>query len=322
MKHRIVIALLLSLLLPKSALTQTPQVSPTSLQAAQEKKRVGSKDDITAIGHRKIGNKGVGNWYSLERELKVGKEYAEDIESEVALLKDPVINEYINRVGQNLVRHSDAQIPFSIKVIDSDEVNALSLPGGFLYVNTGLILACDNEAELAGVMAHEIAHVAARHGTRQMTRETMFRLAELPLAFVGGGVVVTAIQVASKIAEPLSILRFSRAFEAEADYLGLEYMYVAGYDPQSFITFLEREGAGGTKTGALKGLFYNHPPTASRVRKGQKEIERVLEVRDSYLVNTSEFDLVKSHLQGMTSLNGAHGTAEAPTLRRRTVPSN
>jgi predicted Zn-dependent protease len=205
----------------------------------QEKKGSGGKNDIDAIGNRNIGGRGLGNWYSLEKEIAMGKQYAQEVESSVKLVQDPVVNEYVNRIGQNIVRNSDAKVPFTIKVVDSDEVNAFALPGGFFYVNSGLLLAADDEAELAGVMAHEIAHVAARHATRQMTRSQLANLGSIPLIFMGGWAGY-AIRSAAGFALPMTFLTFSRGFEAEADYLGLEYMYKTGYDPQAFVSFFEK----------------------------------------------------------------------------------
>ncbi|HET7440366.1 MAG TPA: M48 family metalloprotease, partial [Terriglobales bacterium] len=193
--------------------------------ANSEKKHHGGLKDVSAIGNRNVGcGRGMGNWYSLEKQIQMGRAYAEQVESSSKLVSDPVITEYVNRIGQNLVRNSDAQVPFTIKVIDSDEVNAFALPGGFFYVDSGLILAADNEAELAGVMAHEIAHVAACHAARENTRGQLMNLASIPLIFVGGGIGY-AVQNVAGLALPLSFLRFSRGFESEADFLGLEYMY-------------------------------------------------------------------------------------------------
>ena len=202
-------------------------------------KHDGSEKDVDAIGNRKVGGRGLGNWYSLETEIKMGQQYAMQVEQSVKMVQDPVVTEYVNRIGQNLVRNSDAQVPFTIKVIDSDEVNAFALPGGFFYVNSGLILAADEEAELAGVMAHEIAHVCARHGMRQQTRANWAQIGTIPLIFVGGGIGY-GIYEASGLALPLTFMKFQRSFEAEADYLGLQYMYKTGYDPQAFVSFFRK----------------------------------------------------------------------------------
>src|SRR5437660_11145694 len=199
----------------------TPTVSPAD---PDKVKHNGGKNDVDAIGNRKMGGRGMGNWYTIESEIRMGKEYAQQVEASVKLVQDPVVTEYVNRIGQNLVRNSDAQVPFTIKVIDSDEINAMALPGGFFYVNSGLILAADEEAELAGVMAHEIAHVAARHATKQMTRGNWANIASIPLIFVGGGIGYAAQNLAG-LAFPMTFLKFSRGFETEADYLGLQYIY-------------------------------------------------------------------------------------------------
>ena len=178
-----------------------------------------------------------------------------------------MVAEYVNRIAQNLVRNSDAKVPFTIKVIDSEEINAFAFPGGFLFVNYGVILAADNEAELASVMAHEIAHVAAHHATRQMTRAQMFNLASIPLIFVGGGVGL-AVREAVELAIPLGTTKFARSFEAEADYLGVEYLYKAGYDPQALISFFERVQAGEKqKPGFAAKAFSTHPQTCRPHKK-------------------------------------------------------
>ncbi len=275
--------------------------------------------DINAIGNRNVGcGRGVGNWYSLEKQIQMGKDYSMQVEQSAKLVTDPVVTEYINRVGQNLVRNSDSQVPFTIKVIESDDVNAFALPGGFFYVNSGLILAADNEAELAGVMAHEIAHVAACHAARENTRGELLNLASIPLIFVGGGLGY-AVRGAAGLALPVGFLKFSRGFEAEADYLGLEYMYKAGYDPQAFTAFFEKiEALNKKKPGTLSKAFSTHPQTPDRIAKSQQEINTILPPRDLYRLDTSEFEDVKARLSEIENRHKipAQGDEKRPTLRR------
>jgi len=259
----------------------------------------------------------------------MGQQYSQQVEHGVKLVSDPVVTEYVNRIGQNLVRNSDSKVPFTIKVIDTNEINAFALPGGFFYVNSGLILAADNEAELAGVMAHEIAHVAACHVAREQTRSNIVNLASIPLVFVPGGwAVYEATQVAMGIGVPLTFMKFSRNFESEADFLGMEYMYKTGYDPQSFISFFEKiEAQEKKKPGTLAKAFSSHPMTPDRVAAAQKEMATVLPPRDEYVLNTSEFDQVKSRLGSIENkhkLQTNQDNKDRPTLRRSTAdnPSN
>lgn len=295
-----------------------------NLPSATNVKHDGSKDDVSAIGNRNIGTgKSPGNWYSLESEIKLGKQVAAQVESNAKMIQDPVITEYINRIGQNLVRNSDARVPFTIKVIDADQVNAFALPGGFFYVYSGLILAADEEAEVAGVMAHEIAHVAARHAMRQYTRGQMANLLTIPLIFVGGGLGYAAYQAAS-FGVPLTFMKFSRSFEAEADYLGVQYMYAAGYDPQAYVAFFEKVAAmEKKKPGAVAKAFSDHPQTPDRIEKTQEEIARILPPRDQYINDTSEFQIVKARL---AALENRHKVLDKkdnrPTLRRTTADSS
>jgi predicted Zn-dependent protease len=277
----------------------------------------GGKADVDAIGNRKMGGRGLGNWYSLEKEIRIGKEYSQMVEQSVKLNHDPVVNEYVNRIGQNLVRNSDAKVPFTIKVIDSDEVNAFALPGGFFYVNTGLITAADEEAELAGVMSHEIAHVAARHATRQATRGQLANLASIGLIFVGGGLGY-AVRTAAGLLLPMTFLTFSRGFESEADYLGVQYMYKAGYDPQAFVSFFEKiQAKEKKKPGTLAKAFATHPQTPDRIEKTQKEISEILPPRDQYVVTTSEFDEIKARLAAIQNRRQLTDQKDdRPSLRR------
>lgn len=276
-----------------------------------------NEKDINDIGNRNVG-KGM-NRYSIEKEIALGKSLAQEVERTSKIVDDPVVAEYVNRVGQNLVKHSDAQVPFTIKVIDSDEINAFALPGGFFFVDTGLILAAQNESELAGVMAHEIAHVAARHGTRQATRAEVANWASLPLIFMGGWAGY-GIRQAVGLALPLSFLKFSRGFEEEADYLGLQYMYAAGYDPNGLVTFFERiQAKEKRKPGSISKAFSTHPQTPDRIARAQKEIAQILPSRDSYIVDTSDFEAVKARLEGIENRrNVEEARSDRPTLKRRT----
>src|SRR5271165_251396 len=282
-------------------------------------------NNIDAIGNRNVGcNTGMGNWYSLDKQVAMGRAYSQQVEHSAKLVSDPLVTEYVNRVGQNLVRNSDAKVPFTIKVIDTDELNAFALPGGFFYVNSGLILAADNEAELAGVMAHEIAHVAACHVAREQTRGNIVNLASIPLIFIPGGwAVYEGTQAALSIGVPLTFMKFSRNFESEADFLGMEYMYKAGYDPQSFISFFEKiEAQEKKKPGTLAKAFASHPMTPDRVEHAQQEMKTVLPARDEYIVSTSEFDQVKGRLASLENrhkVNNDKDNKDRPTLRRATA---
>ena len=278
------------------------------------------KNDPEEIGDRDIG-KGV-NFYSLEKEIALGKQLAQEVEHQSKLVDDPIIAEYVNRVGQNLVRNSDAKVPFTIKVLNTEEVNAFALPGGFFFVNSGLILKAGNEAELAGVMAHEIAHVAARHGTKQATRGQIINLASIPLIFVGG-LPGYAIQQGAGLALPLGFLSFSRAFEREADYLGLQYMYKAGYDPTSFVDFFEKiQSLEKKKPGTLSKVFSTHPLTDDRIKSAQAEIQKILVEKPEYVVNTSEFDDVKNRLAKLTDNSKIDNDKDSNRPRLRRAPGS
>jgi predicted Zn-dependent protease len=280
-----------------------------SLLAADKKK------DPDEIGNRDVG-KGV-NFYSIEKEIALGKGLAMDVERQAKIVDDPVIAEYVNRLGQNLVRNSDAKVPFTIKVIDTEEVNAFALPGGFFFVNSGLILKADTEAELAGVMSHEIAHVAARHGTRQATRGEIAQLATIPLIFMGGWTGY-GIQQAASVAIPIGFLSFSRGFESEADLLGLEYMYKSGYDPEAFVDFFEKiQSLEKKKPGTMAKVFSTHPMTDDRIKVAQKNIQEYLKERPEYVVTTSEFNDVKTRLMAMHNKRKVDTQdMNRPTLRK------
>src|SRR6267154_3826818 len=335
-RRRIMRSALLGALTLGTALAQSPPPAPdpTKPQDRSEQPQTGqqqpveqqdtvhprnSKEDVEAIGNRKLG-KGP-NFYSLEKEIALGKQLAQEVERSAKLIDDPVVTEYVNRVGQNLVRNSDARVPFTIKVIDSDEVNAFALPGGFFYVNSGLILRATEEAELAGVMAHEISHVTARHGTRGQSRGEVAQLAMIPLILLGpGGWAGYGIYQGLNLSIPFAFLQFSRSFEREADYLGLQYMYKAGYDPNAYITFFERVQADEKRRpGTIPKVFSTHPPTPERIQNAQQEIATILPAREEYIVSTSEFDSVKARLRNiMFSRKAKDSEPGKPTLRTRT----
>jgi beta-barrel assembly-enhancing protease len=273
--------------------------------------------DPDAIGDRNVSGK--VNFYSLEKEIALGKGLAQQVERQSKIINDPVVAEYVNRVGQNLVRNSDAKVPFTIKVIEDPTVNAFALPGGFFFVDSGLILKADSESELAGVMAHEIAHVAARHGTRQATRGELAQIGMIPL-YMMGGPLAYGLYEASGLLIPMTFLKFSRGFETEADYLGIQYMYKAGYDPTSFVDFFEKiQTLEKRKPGSVAKLFSTHPPTDDRIVKAQKEIADVLKAKPEYVVTTSEFDDVKARLAMLENQRRPDKTTDdpnKPTLRR------
>jgi beta-barrel assembly-enhancing protease len=277
-----------------------------------------SEQDPDQIGNRDVG-KGV-NFYSLEKEIAIGKRLAQEVERQTKIVDDPIVAEYVNRIGQNLVRNSDAKVPFTIKVIDSEEVNAFALPGGFFFVNSGLILKADSESELAGVMAHEIAHVAARHGTRNATRGELAQIgmiaASIAIPYTWTGY---AVRQGMGMAIPMGFLTFSRANEREADYLGLQYMYKAGYDPTSFVDFFEKIASmEKRKPGTVSKVFATHPPTDDRIAASQKEIETILKAKPEYVVNTSEFNDVKARLYSLHNHKKEKGKDDPnrPTLKR------
>ena len=280
----------------------------------------GSIEDVNAVGDRSIGGRGMGNWYSIDSEIKMGKTYADQVDKSARFITDPVVEEYVNRIGQNIVKNSDCKVPFTIKVIDSDEINAFALPGGFFYVNSGLILAADEEAELAGVMAHETAHVCAHHAAREMTRMRYAQLGMIPLMiFTGYTWTGYGIYEAAQLAIPVTFLKFSRDFEAQADYLGVQYMYRAGYDPQAMIDFFEKISAlQKRKPGIVARAFSDHPQTPDRILHTQEEIAEILPAKDEYLVTTSEFNQVKARLariENKRRLDQKNGPAK-PSLRR------
>ena len=290
-------------------------------------KTLSTKEDPTHIGKRKI-NSGSDKFFgwlggSQEKEVAIGRQLALEVEQQAKLVEDPIITEYINRVGQNVVLHSDAKIPFTIKVIDSDEVNAFALPGGFFFVNKGLILAADNEAELAGVMAHEIAHVAARHAMENQGKMAAIQYGLLGTILFGGGIASTIAQNAGGIAQLMSFLQFSRGAENEADVLGVQYLYASGYDPTAMSTMFEKlSSKNKKKPGTLSKIFATHPQSVDRRDATLALVARFPE-KEEYIISTSEFQRVKSHLLKITNAKAGitadfdEDGNQKPTLKRR-----
>lgn len=276
--------------------------------------------DPDQIGNRNVG-KGI-NFYSLDKEIALGKQLATEVERQARIVDDPVISEYVNRIGQNLVRNSDAKVPFTIKVIDSDDINAFALPGGFFFVNTGILLNADNEAQMAGVMAHEIGHVAARHGTRNATKGQLINYGSIPLIFMGGWAGY-GIRQAAQLAIPLGFLKFSRSDESEADLLGLEYVYKAGYDPTAFVDFFEKvQAVEKHKPGSLSKVFSTHPPTDDRIKRAQTNIQEYLKAKPEYVLNTSEFNDVKTRVMAMHNRKKFEDPKDSSRPRLRRAPGS
>lgn len=300
--------------------------SDTSQQAAPNK-TLSAKQDPNQIGKRNVngGFDKFTGWLggSKEKEMAIGRQLATEVEQQAKLVDDPVVTEYVNRVGQNVVLHSDAKVPFTIKVIDSDEVNAFALPGGFFFVNRGLILAADNEAELAGVMAHEIAHVAARHAMENQGKGTLMNYGMLAGIIFGGPIASTVLQNAGGILGGLAMLKFSRGAEEEADSLGVQYLYASGYDPTAMSTMFEKLASKNKKKpGAVAKLFSTHPQSLERRDESISLVAKFPE-KEEYVISTSEFQRVKAHLMRLSNAKaGVVGDIDdnepgRPTLKKR-----
>jgi predicted Zn-dependent protease len=293
--------------------------SPTFGQTQQ--KPLDDKDNPLMIGKRNI-NKGQIDFYSIDKEVALGRQLAAEVDRESKFVTDPIIIEYVNRVGQNIVLHSDVKTPVEIKVIDSNDVNAFALPGGHLYINRAVIETADNEAELAGVIAHETGHVAARHGVEQASKANLINYGSIPLIFLGG-IGGFAIRQAAGLAVPLTFLKFSRGAEEEADRLGAQYMWAAGYDPHAMVTFFEKlQAKEKKKPGTIAKAFSTHPMTSDRIKEVGNLVARFPD-KQEYEISSSEFDNVKSRL---ISINAERRPADErggrPTLKRRPVPAS
>lgn len=310
MPHRLVVLSMVLTALSWSSLARDDKKNP--------------RDDPDAIGNRNVGQ-GV-NFYSVEKEIALGRQLAQEVERQAKVITDPTIAEYVNRVGQNIVRNSDAKVPFTIKVLDTEEVNAFALPGGFFFINSGLILKADSEAELAGVMGHEIAHVAARHATRSATKGQIAQVGMIGAAIgIPYGWTGYAVYQGASLAIPMSFLAFSRAYEREADHLGLQYMYKAGYDPTEFVEFFEKiETLERKQPGSISRVFMTHPMTDDRIKAAQEEIQKDFKPKGEYIVNTSEFNDAKARLAILHQQRRTDTDSDpnSPTLRRTPDPGS
>ncbi len=273
------------------------------------------RKDPAEIGDRKVS--GRLNVYSIEQELALGRQLAIEVRKEARIVDDPIVAEYLNRLGQNLARHSDVGFPVSFTLIEADDVNAFTLPGGFIFINTGTLRLSDNEAELASVLAHELGHAAARHATRQATRNDLISAGTLPLVLFGGWTGLLTRQAAS-LASPMFMFHFSRAFETEADLLGIQYLWSAGYDPSASVDMFERvESTERSHPGSVSKLFRTHPLTSDRIEKTQKDIDELLPGRTEYVINTSEYEAVRARLADLSLQHKPDAKdREHPTLRR------
>jgi hypothetical protein len=302
-----------------AAATQTPQ--------AGSGRPLSEKEDPRLIGKRKINGGFIASISGgMDKEVQQGRQLAAEVDRQAKFIDDPVVTEYINRVGQNIVLHSDAKVPFTIKVIDSDEVNAFALPGGFFYVNKGLILAADNEAEVAGVMAHEIGHVAARHAMENQAKGMLAQVGLMAGSIFLGGLGGMLINQGAQFGALLGFMKFSRSAESEADMLGVEYLWAAGYDPNAMSTMFEKLAAKNKKKpGTFSKLFETHPQSVDRMESTRQLVARFPD-KEEYVLSTSEFQRVKGRLLRLSNARassagdiapGEDGAPGRPTLKRR-----
>ena len=271
------------------------------------------KKDPNQIGDRNV-SKGL-NFYSLAQELALGKQLAIEVQRETKIVDDPILSEYINRLGQNLVRNSDVTFPVSFQLIEGDEINAFTLPGGYIFINTALVELSGNEAELASALAHELGHAAARHATRQASRDRLMNIGTLPLAVLGGPLA----HLGTNAMMPLASMKFSREFESEADLLGIQYLWKAGYDPNASVDLFEALASTEKRQpGSVAKLFRAHPLTPDRIEKTQKNIDELLPSRPEYVLNTSEYEDVRARLKELAHERKPESKEHArPTLKRQ-----
>lgn len=276
--------------------------------------------DVEDIGIRVVGE-------GQEKDVKIGQDAINEMKAYGLMppeFEDPKVREYVNRLAMTVAVNSDLRIPVRITVLESDEINAFSLPGGYLFVNTGIIEKADNESELLGVIAHELAHVSARHGARLMRRATIanivFQAAQVAAMIFTGGVVGIGTYYALQygffglgMILDLALLGVSRDYEAEADQLGIQYAWRAGYDTRGFITFFDKMAR---EKGYVRSasFFRTHPPFFERIMSSFSEIEFLPRQRDPQ-VDSSEFRELREHVKKVRAGNREE-YGKRPTLKR------
>jgi hypothetical protein len=287
---------------------------------ASGKARQRPHGDVEDIGFRDVGK-------DQEKDIKRGEEAVKELQRYGLLppeVQDEAVNTYVRNLAQVIGRNSDVKVPLKVKVLRTEEINAFALPGGFLYVNTGLIEKADNESELAGVMAHEIAHVAARHSARLMTRATIasiiYQAAQVAALIFTGGVASIGIYYALQygfyglgLVLSLTLLGVSREYEAEADQLGAQYLWKAGYDPRGFVSFFDKMAS---EKGYVRSLsfFRTHPAFYDRIITTFREIS-FLPPKEDYITDSKEFHQIKDRLKKVIE-EEKKKDPEAPTLKK------
>ncbi len=243
------------------------------------------------------------NLFSPAQDIQLGKEAAAEIEKQVAVVDNPQLVDYVNRIGKKLIAQPEAgQYPYTFKVVYDKSINAFALPGGPSYVHTGLILAADNEAQIAGVVAHEVAHVALRHGTAQVTKaQALQLLAGLGGAMLGGGggILGQLAQMGAGLGANSLLLKFSRNAESDADLLGARMMAKAGYDPIEMAKFFEKLEAQEQSSGrSIPQFLSDHPNPGNRVKAVSAEV-RLMPARQYTKGDTADLNRIKGIINGL-----------------------
>jgi beta-barrel assembly-enhancing protease len=233
------------------------------------------------------------NLFSKEQDVQVGQESAAQVRKQMTMVKDPFLNQYVSNVGKRLANAQEAKdsgFPFTFEVVADPSINAFALPGGPMFINTGLLKAVDNEAQLAGVMGHEMSHVILRHGTNQATKSQMIQLpAVLGSQMAGGSMMGQLAQLGIGLGANSVLLKFSRGAESQADLLGSHLMAESGYDPVQMAKFFQKLEADGGARGPQ--FFSDHPNPGNRQAAIQREVTRMPQQHYGY--QTGQFQHMK-----------------------------